>query len=188
MIDKKEPSFVFVMEQHSRKQSVCNKIRVHCFPHWSSVSTTIPHLEVKDCLFSLSIRIINLFPCYLCLLHLRIFEYPILSEDAGSQECLLSEGETRSCRLSCRVAMGNRRWSCLSAADPDSTHLSITYPVVFHPTPSICVFFLCDCPNLPWIVSSDILRGPRVLLLCVVSCPFIPALRVLCVSAAPNDI
>lgn len=89
MIDKKEPSFVFVMEQHSRKQSVCNKIRVHCFPHWSSVSTTIPHLEVKDCLFSLSIRIINLSPCYLCLLHLRIFEYPILSEDAVSSVCCL---------------------------------------------------------------------------------------------------
>lgn len=33
MIDKKEPSFIFVIEQHSRKQSVCNNIRAHCFPH-----------------------------------------------------------------------------------------------------------------------------------------------------------
>lgn len=194
MIDKKEPSFVFVMEQHSWKQSVCNKIRVHCFPHWSSVSTTIPHLEVKDCLFSLSVRIINLFPCYLRLLHLRIFEYPrIVSYPIwGCWQSGVSAvwGETRSCRLSSRDAIGNRWWSCLSAADLDSTHL--------HHLTLLCVsshsLHLCFIPlwlpqptlnsfirYLTWATGSALVR-------CVLSLhpSTLCALR-LCCSASPVD-
>lgn len=94
MIDKKEPSFVSVMEQHSRKQSVCNNIRVHCFPHWSSVSTTILHL-VKDRLLSLSIEGLLIFSTIslaCCILE----SLSTLSEDTDCQDCLLSK---ETCRL-----------------------------------------------------------------------------------------
>lgn len=166
------------MEQHSRKQSVCNSITAHCFPHWSSVSTTILHLEVQDRLFLLSIKGLLIFSP-ISLFCSILESLSILSEDADRQDCLLSEGKHAA--AGCPAG---RLWE----TDDNDVCLSLTrtalispslYPVVFHPAPFICVSFL------PWFVSSDILRGPRLPLLCVVSCPFIPALCVLCVSTTP---
>lgn len=168
------------MEQHSRKQSVCNSIRVHCFLNWSSVFTTILHLQVKDHLFSLSTKgllIFSTISLVFCILESLSI---LLSEDAESQDCLLSEG-----KHTIAGCPAGRLWE----KDDNDVCLWLTrtalispslYPLVFDPAPSICVSVLCDCPKLPWFVSSDILCRPQVLFFCAVSCPFIPPL---CVSA-----